>query len=76
MCPVAGVAGEVVRLCCAVEEVVGEVLHDAHRLGAGHRLCSAPQHTQYKCILAYMRPVGLRECLRAGVHVREGHVSC
>ena len=39
--PVAGVACEVVRLRCAVEEVAGDVLHDAHRLGAGHRHCSA-----------------------------------
>ena len=39
--PVAGVTCEVVRLRCAVEEVAGDVLHDAHRLGAGHRLCSA-----------------------------------
>ena len=39
--PVAGVIREVVRLRSAVEEVVGDVLHDVHRLAAGHRLCSA-----------------------------------
>ena len=40
--PVAGgVICEVVRLRSAVEEVVGDVLHDVHRLAAGHRLCSA-----------------------------------
>ena len=39
--PVAGVIREVVRLRSAVEEVVGDFLHDAHRLAAGHRLCSA-----------------------------------
>ena len=38
---VAGVTSDVVRLRSAVEEVVGDVLHDAHRLGAGHRHCSA-----------------------------------
>ena len=39
--PVAGVTCEVVRLRCAVEEVAGGVLHDTHRLAAGHRHCSA-----------------------------------
>ena len=38
---VAGVTSDVVRLRSAVEEVVGDVLHDVHRLAAGHRLCSA-----------------------------------
>ena len=38
---VAGVTSDIVRLRSAVEEVVGDVLHDADRLGAGHRLCSA-----------------------------------
>ena len=38
---VAGVTSDVVRLRSAVEEVVGDILLDAHRLGAGHRLCSA-----------------------------------
>eukprot|EP00966_Prymnesium_polylepis_P195583 4533714-Prymnesium_polylepis.1 len=35
---------QVVRLRCAVEEVAGDVLLDAHRLGAGHRLCSADSY--------------------------------
>ena len=39
--PAAGVIGEVVQLRSAVKEVAGDVLLDAHRLGAGHRLCSA-----------------------------------
>ena len=39
--PVTGVIREVVRLRSAVEDVVGDVLHDVHRLAAGHRLCSA-----------------------------------
>ena len=39
--PVAGVTSGIVRLRCAVEEVAGGVLHDAHRLAAGHRHCSA-----------------------------------
>jgi hypothetical protein len=36
--PVTGVTGEVLRLRFAVGEVVGDVLHDVHRLGAAHRL--------------------------------------
>ena len=43
---VAGVTSEVVRLCSAVEEVAGEVLLDAHRLGAGHRHCSAGSYAR------------------------------
>ena len=39
--PVAGVIREVVQLRSAVEEVAGDVFHDAHRLAVGHRLCSA-----------------------------------
>ena len=39
--PVTDVIGVVVRLRSAVDEVAGEVLHDVHRLAAGHRLCSA-----------------------------------
>ena len=39
--PVTGVATEVVQLRSAVEEVAGEALHHAHRLGAVHRHCSA-----------------------------------
>ena len=39
--PVSGVTTEVVQLRSAVEEVAGGVLHDTHRLGAGHRHCSA-----------------------------------
>ena len=39
--PVAGVTSGIVQLRSAVEEVVGDVLHDIHRLAAGHRLCSA-----------------------------------
>ena len=39
--PVAGVTSGIVQLRSAVEEVVGDVLHDVHRLAAGHRLCSA-----------------------------------
>ena len=39
--PVSGVTTEVVQLRSAVEEVAGGVLLDAHRLGAGHRHCSA-----------------------------------
>eukprot|EP00966_Prymnesium_polylepis_P188435 4366948-Prymnesium_polylepis.1 len=38
---VAGVTSGVAQLRSAVEEVVGDVLHDAHRLAVGHRLCSA-----------------------------------
>ena len=36
--PVTDVLGVVVRLRSAVDEVAGEVLHDVHRLAAGHRL--------------------------------------
>ena len=39
--PVAGVIRGIVRLRSAVEEVAGGVLHDTHRLAAGHRHCSA-----------------------------------
>eukprot|EP00966_Prymnesium_polylepis_P144635 3339905-Prymnesium_polylepis.1 len=39
--PVSGVTIGMVQLRSAVEEVVGDVLHDVHRRAAGHRLCSA-----------------------------------
>ena len=35
---VADVISEVLQLRCAVEEVDGEVLHDADRLGASHMM--------------------------------------
>ena len=44
--PVTGVTTEVVRLRSAVEEVAGDVLLDAHRLGAGHRHCSADSYAR------------------------------
>jgi hypothetical protein len=44
--PVAGVTSDVVRLRSAVEEVAGDVLHDAHRLAAGHRLCSVGSYAR------------------------------
>ena len=39
--PVTGVTRGIVQLRSAVEEVAGGVLHDTHRLAAGHRHCSA-----------------------------------
>ena len=44
--PVTGVTREVVRLRSAVEEVAGGVLHDTHRLAAGHRHCSATAYAR------------------------------
>ena len=44
--PVAGVISKVVRLRCAVEVVAGDILHDANRLGAGHRLFSADSYAR------------------------------
>ena len=44
--PVSGVTTEVVQLRSAVEEVAGGVLHDTHRLAAGHRHCSADSYAR------------------------------
>ena len=64
--PVAGVTSGVVRLRSAVEEVVGDVLHDAHRLAAGHRLCSATAYARTGRAPSTAQTSGDSTCTRLG----------